>query len=144
MIWESGYETGAYQAHLYQDAERHLKLWRKQGVGIYVYSSGSIYAQKLFFQYSEFGDLRSLFSGHFDTTTGVKSQSSSYRAIADLIGQPVQAMHFLSDVEAELDAARDAGMNTVRLVREEDYGIEPAEADSTHLCVASFDDIPDL
>ncbi|MFK7958485.1 MAG: acireductone synthase, partial [Lysobacterales bacterium] len=77
MIWESGYETGAYKAHVYQDAQRHLNRWHEQGVDLYVYSSGSVYAQKLFFQYSEFGDLRALFSGYFDTTTGIKSESVS-------------------------------------------------------------------
>lgn len=141
MIWEAGYASGDYQAHLYPDAVQNLRLWFDQGLDLYVYSSGSIHAQKLFFQYSDVGDLRPLFRGFFDTTTGPKSEPESYQKIAQAIAIPSAEILFLSDVEAELDGAREAGFNTVRLVRMHDYAMSPAQAGSSHPAVAGFDEI---
>ncbi len=45
---------------------------------------------------------------------------------------------FLSDVDAELDAAREAGMQTVRLMRAADT---PAGATTTHRAAGTFDEI---
>ena len=72
MIWKAGYQSGAYTAHLYPDTAPALRRWHDDGLPLYVYSSGSIAAQKLFFGYSDAGDLTPLFSGYFDTTTGMK------------------------------------------------------------------------
>ena len=84
---------------------------------LYVYSSGSVPAQKLMFGFSESGDLTPLFSGYFDTQTGHKRDAESYRRIAEAIGLPPADILFLSDIREELDAARDAGMRTTHLVR---------------------------
>ena len=123
MIWKQGYENGDYQAHMYPDATARLKQWYNQGLPLYVYSSGSIQAQKLFYGYSQDGDLLPLFSGHFDTTSGGKRDQQSYRNIlADLQKQhDIQAGNvlFLSDIEEELDAAYEAGMQTVWIQREQ-------------------------
>ena len=135
MIWESGYRNGDYQAHLYPDAARRLRDWHQQGFPLYVYSSGSVAAQKLFFGYSEAGDLTPLFQGYFDTTSGGKKEAVSYRRISDAIGLPGNEILFLSDVEEELDAARDAGLKTVLLDRDN------AIASSHHPKVADFDAI---
>lgn len=120
LIWEQGYRSGDYRAHLYLDAADQLRHWHTQGLALYVYSSGSIYAQKLFFEFSEAGNLLPLFSGHFDTTTGPKQATESYQMIARHIALPADEIVFLSDVVAELDAAAAAGMNTVHVVRPED------------------------
>ncbi|KAF0806365.1 enolase [Alcanivorax xiamenensis] len=118
MIWQTGYESGDYQAHMYSDAVERLREWQARGLKLYVYSSGSVAAQKLFFGYSEAGDLTPLFSGYYDTTSGGKKEADSYRRITADIGVPAGRVLFLSDVEAELDAARDAGLNTTLLDRE--------------------------
>lgn len=118
MIWEAGYREGILQGHLYPDAVAALRRWAAAGVPLYVYSSGSVHAQHLLFGHSVAGDLRPLFRGYFDTTIGPKVESASYQRIASEIGvAPAQVM-FLSDMVAELDAARAAGMQTTRLVRE--------------------------
>lgn len=117
MVWEKGYAEGAFTAHLYVDAYDALAAWRARGVPLYVYSSGSIAAQRLFFRHSVFGDLSGWFRGHFDTTSGGKREAASYARIAADIGRPAGEILFLSDVEAELDAAREAGMDTAQLVR---------------------------
>lgn len=118
MIWRRGYAEGHFRAHVYPDALTRLRAWQAAGIPLYVYSSGSVEAQKLFFAHSEAGDLTPLFSGHFDTTTGPKTEPDSYRLIAQAIGEPPERILFLSDLEAELDAARAAGLATVRLARE--------------------------
>ena len=119
MIWKAGYESGAYTAHLYPEVADCLRAWRAQGLPLYVYSSGSIAAQKLFFGYSDAGDLTPLFSGYFDTTSGGKREVQSYRNIAAAIGEPANELLFLSDIVEELDAARDAGFQTILLDREQ-------------------------
>ena len=141
MVWERGYESGDYKAHVYGDAIRNLRDWFERSVDLYVYSSGSIHAQKLFFRFSRYGDLTPLFKDYFDTTTGAKDQVDSYRAIAAEIAHLPEDILFLSDVEAELDAAREAGLRTCRILREEDYGLSPDDVSSAHPIENSFDDV---
>ena len=118
LIWEDGYRQGRLTAHVYEDAVDYLRKWRQAGKSLYVYSSGSVKAQKLLFEHTEYGDLRSLFSGYYDTRTGQKIDPASYREITRQIGQASHRILFLSDVVAELDAARAAGMSTALLVRD--------------------------
>ena len=120
LIWREGYESGALQGALYPDVAPCLRTWRDQGLRLFIYSSGSTEAQRLIFRHSSEGDLSSLLEGYFDTRTGPKRAAASYRAIATAIGAPASAILFLSDVEAELDAARAAGLATVQLVRAPD------------------------
>ncbi|MGH8214360.1 MAG: acireductone synthase [Rhodanobacteraceae bacterium] len=134
MIWKAGYEAGDYRAHVYPEVPGRLREWKARGLRLYVYSSGSVQAQKLFFRYSEAGDLTPLFDGWFDTQVGGKRERGSYLRIAESIGLPPPAILFLSDVVAELDAARDTGMQTTLVFR------PPAHcpAGETHPCVGDF------
>ena len=118
MIWERGFRAGDFTGHVYEDAARRLREWHARGLRLYVYSSGSVQAQQLLFGHSDAGDLTPLFSGYFDTRTGGKREAASYRAIADAIGLPPAEVLFLSDIGEELDAAREAGMQTAWLVRD--------------------------
>lgn len=122
MIWEAGYREGDFHGHVYPDAVEGLRRWQAAGIDLYVYSSGSVQAQKLLFGHTEAGDLTPLFNGYFDTRIGAKVQADSYRRIADQIGVPAAETLFLSDLVEELDAAAEAGMQTVRLVREGEPG----------------------
>jgi enolase-phosphatase E1 len=117
MIWKDGYESGEYRAHMYPEVAARLHAWRGEGLHLYVYSSGSVPAQKLFFRYSEAGDLRPLFAGYFDTETGPKREPDSYRRIAAAIGERPEHVLFLSDIVEELDAAAAAGLRTGWLLR---------------------------
>lgn len=118
MIWQQGYAAGQLKGHVYPDAVEALRRWHRDGYALYVYSSGSVQAQKLIFGCSEAGDLSPLFSGYFDTTSGPKREAGSYRSIAEAIGLPAEQILFLSDVVQELDAARLAGLQTVGVARE--------------------------
>lgn len=119
LVWEQGFQQGDFTGHIYADAVRNLQKWRRQGRRLYIYSSGSIHAQQLFFGHSDAGDLLHLFEGHFDTTIGPKRETGSYRAIANAIGLPADQILFLSDMVEELDAARGAGMQTIQLARDD-------------------------
>ena len=133
LIWEHGYRSGALQGHIYQDAVEGLQKWHAAGLKLYVYSSGSIYAQKLLFGHSEAGDLTPFFSDYFDTTSGHKREQASYESIATAIGMNPDSILFLSDVAEELDAASAAGYRTTQLVR--DANIIESES---HTKVSSF------
>ncbi|MGB5828111.1 MAG: acireductone synthase, partial [Pseudomonas mandelii] len=110
MVWEQGYQAGQLKGHVYPDAVEALKRWHQDGFKLFVYSSGSIQAQKLIFGCSEAGDLSPLFSGYFDTTSGPKREAHSYERITQAIGLEAAQIVFLSDIVEELDAARAAGM----------------------------------
>ena len=131
MIWDAGYRNGDYTAHLYPEVADVLRRWHAAGMPLYVYSSGSVAAQKLFFGFSDAGDLGSLFSGNFDTEIGGKREAASYARIAEAIGIAPHDILFLSDIVEELDAARDAGLQTVLLDRINDYPT-PRTGDATH------------
>lgn len=118
MVWQQGYASGQLKGHVYPDAVEALKRWHQAGYALYVYSSGSVQAQKLIFGCSEAGDLSGLFSGYFDTTSGPKREVESYRTIAAAIGLPGEEILFLSDIVQELDAAQQAGLQTIGLARE--------------------------
>ena len=135
MIWRDGYERGAYRAHLYPEVATKLREWKAQGLRLYVYSSGSVQAQKLFFSHSTAGDLLPLFDGFFDSEIGSKRERGSYLRIAQAIGTAPDRILFLSDIEAELDAARGAGMRTTQICRPP----EQCSRDATHPCVTDFD-----
>lgn len=137
MIWQEGYESGEYRAHMYPEVASRLHAWRGEGLYLYVYSSGSVQAQKLFFRYSESGDLTPLFAGYFDTETGPKREQVSYQRIVEAIGERPEHVLFLSDVVQELDAARAAGLHTGWLLRPP-LEVPPQPA---HPAYASFDAI---
>lgn len=142
MLWEKGYGSADFTAHMYPDAVEALGRWQANGHRIAVYSSGSVPAQKLFFGHSDAGDLSPLISGWFDTETGGKREAESYRRISAALGVPAGELLFLSDVVEELDAAREAGLGTVLLDRRNDYP-QPrlGEATHGHARVESFADI---
>lgn len=121
MIWQDGYANADFKAHIYPDAAKWLRARHAEGMPLYVYSSGSVPAQQLFFGNSDAGDLRPLFSGWFDTEIGGKREADSYRRIVEAMALPADAIVFLSDVVEELDAAREAGLRTVLLDRRSDY-----------------------
>ena len=138
LIWAEGYRQTGLRGHVYPDAAAGLRRWQDAGLRLYVYSSGSVEAQRVLFAHSDQGDLTALFDGYFDTTTGPKREPASYSAIASTIGLPPHTVLFLSDVDAELDAARAAGMETARLLRPADT---PPGATTIHPSAVSFEEI---
>ena len=120
LVWESGYTEGLLKGELYPDVAPHLHAWSDARIRLAIYSSGSVEAQKLLFGHSTAGDLATVFERHFDTRIGAKREAASYDRIAIALGVPTPEVLFLSDVEAELDAAAAAGLRTIQLVRAAD------------------------
>jgi len=136
-IWAEGFAAGDLTAPFFPDVIPALRAWRAAGLDLYIYSSGSVDAQRAWFGHTPEGDLRPLLSGYFDTeNAGAKKAAGSYRAIAAVIGCAAAQIVFLSDSAAELDAARAAGWQTVGVRR----AGEPNAALGTgdHLEIASF------
>lgn len=131
-IWEDGFCSGALEAAVYPDVPPAFARWHAAGRGPWIFSSGSVLAQRLLFAHTTAGDLTRLIRGYFDTTTGPKKEAESYRTIAGSIGLPAGRLLFVSDVTAELDAARQAGLQTALCVRE---GAPPAEG---HTVITDF------
>ena len=134
MIWAEGYADGSIRGDLYADVAPCLRLWSGRGVRLAVFSSGSVAAQKQIFGHSVAGDLTGLFTGFFDTRVGGKREPDSYGRLAIALGLPTAEVLFLSDVEAELDAAAAAGMRTCQLLRAEDGTV----ASDRHATAADF------
>ena len=120
LIWEEGYNSGEIKGHIYEDVPKALQKWKEAGLLMGVYSSGSVKAQHLIFEYSEKGNLRPYFSNHFDTKVGHKRERESYDTIAIKLELNPAEILFLSDIKEELDAARSAGMKTTQLIRKDD------------------------
>jgi enolase-phosphatase E1 len=135
LIWQSGFESGELKAHVYNDVPPALAAWNTAGKDVRIYSSGSVQAQTLFFGHTIAGDLLPRFRGHYDTTTGPKKEPSSYQKISADFGFPPGEILFLSDVVAELDAARAAGMQTALVIRP---GNAAAPDGHSHPAIESF------
>jgi len=137
-IWQDGYQRGELKGELYADVPDALVRWRRAGLVAGIFSSGSVLAQKLLFAHSVAGDLTPLLRWHFDTAVGAKAEAASYRRIAVAAGvEPAQVL-FISDVVKELDAAREAGLQTLLCVRAP--AVPPPAA--THPIVHTFDELP--
>ena len=77
-----------------------------------------------------------VFSGYFDTQVGAKKSPDSYIAIAAEIDIAPSHVLFLSDIKEELDAAKQAGMQTTWLVRE-----QVTATNSEHPQATDFDQV---
>ena len=136
-IWEAGYRAGELKGkgEVYPDVRPALERWRKAGKHIAIFSSGSVQAQRNLFANTTGGDLSSFLSGYFDTTTGPKREAKSYALIAAELERPPGEILFVSDVLAELDAARAAGMRTALCVRD---SRAPDDSSTDHPRIHSF------
>jgi enolase-phosphatase E1 len=139
-IWQRGYEKGELQGEVFADVPTAFARWQKDAKKIAIYSSGSVLAQKLIFGNSTAGDLTKFISAYFDTTTGAKRDSESYKKIAEDLKIPPADILFISDIPAELDAARAAGFSTALSLRE---GNAELEDEPTHRVIQTFDEVTD-
>lgn len=137
LIWEEGYESGELKSEVFPDVAPNLMRWRREGKAVCIYSSGSVLAQKLLFAHTEQGDLTEFIQDFFDTNVGHKTEPESYTKIAEALGRRPSDVLFISDVTAELDAARAAGLQTLLCVRP---GNHPQPSPSAHDTIHTFDE----
>ncbi len=136
-IWLQGYLDGELKGHVYPDVPKAMTRWFSDNIGIYIYSSGSVAAQKLLFSHSISGDLCPLISGYFDTLTGAKQDAISYKKISNSIGFEPQQILFLTDKVSEAEAATAAGMNVRISLRPGN----PSQPEHSHRTIQSFSEI---
>ncbi|WP_294055904.1 acireductone synthase [Sphingomonas sp.] len=118
LIWAEGYADGTLKGHVYPDTPAAIRRWVERGLSVNIYSSGSIAAQKLIFGHSIAGDLTPMLGGYFDTTIGPKREAESYRRIAEALALPAAEILFITDIDAEAGAAREAGLQALVIDRE--------------------------
>lgn len=141
LVWAKGYKDGSIKGHVYDDVKKALEQWSEGGRKVYIYSSGSVDAQKMLFEHSEQGDLVKYLSGYYDTKIGAKQEKDSYAAILKKVETTGEDALFLTDVVAEAKAAKEAGMNVVLLDRP--GNAELSEDDRKEFTVvSSFSDLP--
>jgi enolase-phosphatase E1 len=140
IIWSEGFARGDLVSHFYDDVVPALRTWHLAGLRLYVYSSGSVAAQRAWFTSSPDGDLLPLVSGLYDTeNAGPKQEPESYRRIAEATGVEPSRLLFLSDRPGELDAAVAAGWHAVGVRRPGEPYFEQGVGD--HAQAGTFDEI---
>jgi enolase-phosphatase E1 len=139
QIWEIGYRAGELRGDVFPDTAPAIRRWRAQGIDVAIYSSGSVLAQRHLFESTPAGDLTGLIRAFFDTAVGPKTASDSYIRIAQALGHEPSRILFVSDVTAELSAARAAGFQVRLSVRPGN----PSQADAAayELVVGGLDGI---
>lgn len=141
MIWKEGYTSGEIRGQLFEDVGPMLRMLQvEEGMRLYIFSSGSVEAQKLLFTHSTAGDLSDLFDGHFDTTTGNKRESASYKKIAAEIGNEPKDVLFLTDIPEEAEAAVTAGMRAALVIRPGNHELTDANLQD-FACIERFDEL---
>lgn len=137
-IWRQGYLDGTLKAQLFADVAPALERWRRAGLKISIFSSGSSLAQKLLFAHTEAGDFTRFISNYFDTMVGAKTEVESYRRIAAELSLPAREVLFISDLISELSAASAAGMQTILCLRP---GNRPQSFPAGYRTIQSFDEV---
>lgn len=147
FIWENGYTTGEILAPLFEDSIEAMKLWSCLCDGLYIYSSGSVKAQKLLFGNVkvdnskgdvECAQMNNLITDYFDTVNiGNKTKVESYIKILEKIGvkddEEKEKCLFLSDNPLEVKAAIKSGMTSFIVEKPGNYPL--TEEDRQHFKV---------
>jgi len=136
-IWRTGYGSGVLKGHMYDDVKPCLESWTRRGYKVFIYSSGSVEAQKLIFGCSIVGNLLTYITGHFDTTIGSKTEAGSYSKIASALQCPAEKIVFLTDNLVEATAANASGMGVLLSVR---HGTTPLPSNVCFPIIYSFVD----
>ncbi|RLV59114.1 acireductone synthase [Parashewanella curva] len=134
LIWKQGYDEQEFTGHIFPDFIEAIKHYTENNMRVYSFSSGSVDAQKLLFAHSDGGDLTPLFSGHFDTRTGNKTDPQAYLNILNTTSLSPKQVLFISDRQEELKAAQAAGLNVCLMSR--DAGVQ-----SQYQQITSFNDL---
>src|SRR6185503_6934045 len=134
-IWRQGYLEGTLKSQVFADVAPAFERWRGAGLKISIFSSGSVLAQQLLFAHTDAGDLTKFIDDYFDTNVGKKGEAESYRKIATAMNLKPGEILFISDVVAELEAAKEAGMKTLLSIRP---GNSPQEWPQA---IRSFDEV---
>ncbi|KAL7296650.1 hypothetical protein TKK_0010068 [Trichogramma kaykai] len=137
-IWKVAHKS--IKGHVYDDVPKAFEEWTKAGKKLYIYSSGSVQAQKLLFGDSTHGDLLKFINGYFDTSIGPKQEADSYKKILEKINCKASEVLFLTDAVKEAEAAITAGLSVVIVVRKGNVELTDEEMEKFK-SIESFDEI---
>jgi enolase-phosphatase E1 len=140
-ITKEGYENGSLHGEVYPDVPVAFERWREAGIPVAIFSSGSALAQQMLFRTTSHGDLTRWIRHFFDTSVGPKRSPESYRRIASLLGCDPARVLFISDVSAELDAARQAGCDTRLCIRGAEEAQGSTKPAAGHTVIYDFNDV---
>lgn len=150
-LWQAGFESRAYSAPLFEDVLPAMQRWHDKGLSCSIYSSGSVFAQKLLFAHIK--DMSSsddkailnrtdLISFWFDTVNaGPKTSKDSYTKIASELQHDPQHILFLSDNPKEVIAAQQAGLAALIVDRPGNAELSDQDKGVSEI-VTNFDDLP--
>jgi enolase-phosphatase E1 len=142
-LWEAGYKSGEIKAPLFKDVASKFTSWIGQGQRIMIYSSGSVAAQKLLFRYTDatLADLTPVITDYFDTVNaGPKQEAASYKRIIGKYDHKPSEWLFLSDNVKEVEAAKEAGMQSIVVQREGNNPL-PEGVEDKHRVISNFDEL---
>ena len=117
-IWKQSFESGDIRSPVYEDVAENFKKWKENKIGVYIYSSDSIEAQKAIFKYTEKGDITQYIDGYFDMGIGHRKETNSYKKITQALKTKAANILFFSGSTEELNTARKVGIQTRIVVRE--------------------------
>ncbi|KAI5357736.1 putative HAD superfamily, enolase-phosphatase E1 [Septoria linicola] len=103
-LWQDGYESGAYSTPLFPDVAPQLRQWKKDGLSLSIYSSGSVFAQKLLFGHVQQNETPASSSG---SKRGRLSGATEVQASNDDEPADEEPPRKKKVVEASGDAAAD-------------------------------------
>jgi enolase-phosphatase E1 len=136
-IWQDGYAREELHGQVYADVPPAFERWRQQKREICIYSSGSVLAQQLLFRSIILGDLTPHIAAFFDTSVGAKTETESYRKIAESLARNPSDFLFISDALKEVQAAHDAGMQAILCNRD----VHASQFPEVKRIIHSFDEI---
>jgi enolase-phosphatase E1 len=140
QIWAEGFARDEISSHFFGDVIPKLRAWHEHGVGLAVFSSGSVASQVPWFRHSPDGDLTGLITDYFDTVkAGPKKEAASYERIAAALGVGAGELVFFTDNPGEVAAALEAGWQVVAFSREGEPFFE-ADFEGASV-VSSFDEV---
>jgi enolase-phosphatase E1 len=137
-IWQEGYASGELHGLVYADVPPAFERWRQQKRQICIYSSGSVLSQQLLYRSVASGDLTPHIAAFFDTRVGSKTQTQSYRKIAESLACNPCDILFISDTMKEIKAAHEAGMQAILCYRDLKAS-QPPKANI--IIIHSFDEV---
>jgi len=114
LIWADALESGDLGPELPGDTAGALVDLADAGVGLYSFGAIPAPVQRAWLRHGPRPELEDRFAGWFDTRLGGRRDAGSYRRLSDEIGTPPEAVLFLSPRRDELDAARQAWLQTAR------------------------------
>lgn len=135
IVWLEAYQQGLLQSQVFDDIAQSLSSWKAASIAILSFSSETSIYQREFFAKTTFGDLSHYFAGFFDSSTGSKTSPESYERIARLLNESPENVLLIGNIENELSAARNAGLQTIRLNRSDDTGAFSSENNQCLSCL---------